>query len=322
MNLIDEPLLTSIVSRQDLSLAPDSTYLFGTGVEDRSILESEWRNAMEQQGVRFVTVEEDADSIILGDSAGTRLEFTGRQRSKALEFLELDTPIYLDMTGMTYVAWAPLVRVLVESGAQLQVVYVEPVDYKRSSTPTRGMLFDLSEGFDGLRPIPGFAAIGNQDRADWHLVAALGFEGSRFSHLMSELEPASDQVIPIVGVPGFRPEFATQAFVANRADLDDLVMATQVRFARANCPFDFFHTLLRVHDDIDGGPLRLAPIGTKPHGLGAVLFTMSRASQVQLIYDHPRRKAKRSLGASRVCVYDVSTFCESDLFRDVRRENA
>ena len=314
MSLIDEPLLTTLVTREDLTLEVGSTYVYGTGVEDRSVIESSWRDAMESRDVRFVVAEDSKDSVTLTDAAGTSAEFTGRQRSKAVEYLGVGTKAYIDITGMSYVAWAPLVRASIEAGLQTTVIYVEPVDYRRSKTSTRGMLFDLSEGFDGLRPIPGFATLNSQMSEDWHLVAALGFEGGRFSHVINELEPSAGHIVPIIGVPGFRPEFSTQALVANRADLDDLDIAGRLRFARANCPFDFFHTLSSIHTDLDGAPLRLAPIGTKPHGLGAVLFAMSRSSRVQLVYDHPRRKARRTLGASRVCVYEVSTFCSSQLF--------
>ena len=314
MNLIEEPLLTSITTREELVLEHGSTYLFGTGVEDRSVIESHWRDSMEARGVRFVVVEDTGDTVTLSGPDGPSVEFTGRQRSKAVDYMDTAQHVYIDMTGMSYVAWAPLVRAVIEAGASLSVIYVEPIDYRRSKTPTQGMLFDLSEGFEGLRPIPGFAVLNNQTDGDWHLVVALGFEGGRFSHVINELEPAVDHVVPIIGVPAFRPEFATQAFVANRADLDDLTIASRVRFARANCPFDFFHTLHKIHADLAGAPIRLAPVGTKPHGLGSVLYTMSRPAQVQLVYDHPRRKAKRTLGASRVCVYDVSTFCDSELF--------
>lgn len=314
MNLIEEPLLTSITTRDNLVLECGSTYMFGTGVEDRSVIQSHWRASMEARGVRFVVVEDTGDTVILSYPDGNSVEFTGRQRSKAVDYMETTGPVYVDMTGMSYVSWAPLVRAVLEVGANLRVIYVEPIDYRRSQNPTQGMLFDLSEGFEGLRPIPGFAVLNNQANGDWHLIAALGFEGRRFSHVINELEPAVDHVVPIIGVPSFRPEFATQAFVANRTDLDDLTIASQVRFARANCPFDFFYTLHKIHADLAHAPIRLAPIGTKPHGLGSVLYTMSRPSQVQLVYDHPRRKAKRTLGASRVCLYDVSTFCDSELY--------
>ena len=91
--------------------------------------------------------------------------FTGRQRGVAIDYLGLGRRIYVDITGMwQHVAWAPLVRAVIEAELDLTVVYVEPVDYRRSKVPTRGMLFDLSEGFDGLRPIPGFAALSAQTR--------------------------------------------------------------------------------------------------------------------------------------------------------------
>lgn len=152
---------------------------------------------------------------------GEVLAFTGRSRERAIAFFA-STSGYVHITGMSYSVWVPLVLAAVEAGSPLRVVYVEPLDYRRSDTPTEGMNFDLSEGFDGIRPIPGFATLSVRANSDWHLVAALGFAGVRFSYVLNELEPASDRVHPIVGVPGFRSEFASHAFIANRADLDDV----------------------------------------------------------------------------------------------------
>jgi hypothetical protein len=53
--------------------------------------------------------------------------------------------------------------------------------------------------------------------------------------------------------------------------------------------------------------LKIAPIGTKPHALGAVLFCLSRPDSVELVYDHPIRKANRTIGASRLLVYTISS---------------
>jgi hypothetical protein len=314
MTLIDEPLLTRVIPRQDVKLEQDAVYLYGRGIEDRAVIDSAWRAAAEANSVLFIEVTERGDSLVLTSSQGEVLVFTGRSRERAVGFFA-STSAYVDITGMPYSMWVPLVLAAVEAQSPLRVIYVEPSDYRRSDTPTQGMNFDLSEGFDGIRPIPGFATLRVKANSDWHLVAALGFEGVRFSYVLNELEPASDRVHPVVGVPGFRPEFASHALIANRADLDDVSIIPNIRLARANCPFDMFHTLRKLHADIGGAQLRLAPIGTKPHGLGAVLYTISSPSSVQLIHDHPRRKAKRTLGVSHVCVYEVSTFCESDLFR-------
>lgn len=315
MTMIEEPLLTRVVPWTDLQLEKGSVYLFGNGIEDRAILESSWRTSAEANGVRFIEVVESSNRLTLVEDSQLVATFTGRQRREVVNFLSTSAHYYIDITGMLYTAWAPLVRSAIEAKAITRVIYVEPADYRRSTSPTHGMLFDLSDGFDGIQPIPGFAALRARTSSDWHLVAALGFEGSRFSYVVNALEPAIDQIYPIIGVPGFRPEFASNALIANRTTLENLDILANVRFARANCPFDFFQTLRKIHIHLEGAQLRVAAIGTKPHGLGAVLYTISSPTNVQLIYDHPRRKAKRTEGVSRVCVYDVSTFCESDLFR-------
>jgi hypothetical protein len=56
--------------------------------------------------------------------------------------------------------------------------------------------------------------------------------------------------------------------------------------------------------------MRIAPIGTKPHAVGAILFQLGTASRgdVEIVYDHPIRKAKRTAGAWRVSVYHLSSF--------------
>lgn len=316
MTLISEPLLTRVLEQSGHIIPAGSAYYFSTGLEDRANLDVQWRLSAEAVGSSFIEVQQVAEKITLVEASGTVvLTFTGRRRSEVSQHLASQSSVYIDITGMSYTTWAPLVRAAIEGQANFKVVYTEPADYRKSPTPTQGMQFDLSLGFDGIQPLPGFASLQARTGADWHLVAALGFEGDRFSYVVNELEPADDQIHPIIGVPGFRPEFASTTFVANRAGLQNLDVAPNVRFARANCPFDFFHTIRAIHEYVDGAPLRLAAIGTKPHGLGAALYAVSNPSLVQLIYDHPRRKTKRTSGASRICVYDVSTFCQSDLFR-------
>ena len=50
----------------------------------------------------------------------------------------------------------------------------------------------------------------------------------------------------------------------------------------------------------------VAPIGTKPHALGAVLYYLDHSRTVEVLYDHPVRKERRTLGTSRVCLYDLA----------------
>jgi len=56
--------------------------------------------------------------------------------------------------------------------------------------------------------------------------------------------------------------------------------------------------------------LRIAPIGTKPHSLGAVLLKIAYPSRVDLIYDHPIRKKGRTKGKSKTLCYWLNPFNE------------
>jgi hypothetical protein len=81
-----------------------------------------------------------------------------------------------------------------------------------------------------------------------------------------------------------------------------------VRFAPANDPFGLFYLLEDISAARPSDVLRIAPIGTKPHALGAVLFALTNPRSVELVYDHPVRKAKRTAGVSRTFVYEISPF--------------
>jgi hypothetical protein len=52
--------------------------------------------------------------------------------------------------------------------------------------------------------------------------------------------------------------------------------------------------------------LRIAPIGTKPHAIGSILFAINNPDIVELVYDHPVRKKQRTEGTARLHAYHVS----------------
>jgi hypothetical protein len=320
--MFGEPLLTTELPREDFVVPSDASYVFGSGLEDRSRPGREWKDDMTAQGVAFIRVDEDHElgtiRMVGEGSAIPPSDLQLRNRAELAAFAESAGDVYLDITGMSYNAWAPLLRAFLGTEHKCHVVYVEPIDYRRSAAPARGMLFDLSEGIEGIAPLPGFATITRRRRRDEPvLVPLLGFEGTRLAHVLRETEPTLDRVVPIVGLPGFRPEFPSQALIGNRTSLDEGFLFSKVRFAKANCPFDLFHMLHEIQADFAAANLRIAPVGTKPHGLGAVLYALSRGSQVEIVYDHPKRKAKRTTGEARICLYDVGTFSESDLFKGV-----
>jgi hypothetical protein len=202
--------------------------------------------------------------------------------------------------------WGALLRGALATREKVIVVYVEPADYRPSLTPTESEIYDLSERIEGIAPMPGFARL-REAGDNCCFVPLLGFEGTRVSYLISQLEPPGGKIVPIVGVPGFRPEYPFASYLGNRRPLLQTQAWKKVRYAAANCPFDLFYVLQDIASTFPGHVLKIAPIGTKPHAIGGVLYAIANPATVELVYDHPIRKARRTEGTARLLAYYVST---------------
>ena len=289
---------------------PDSgsVYVFGTGVEDRGDHVSDWRG--EAGDVVFLELTEEGRSAIkVADDGDGSVLLRNRDRLAAIFAPYQARPLYIDITGLSHHVWVPLVRVAVEMGFELRVVYVEPRDYSYSRSPRENDLFDLSERTLGISPLPLFASLAEPDEDKVCFIPLLGFEGGRLAHLTEEVQPLGGQIHPIIGIPGFRAEYPFFTFQANIITLRDTQAYRNVRFARANCPFSLAYTL----DDVfaaypDGHFFKIGLVGTKPHALGAVLRALSSKRPIELVYDHAKRQRKRSVGKAHCHVYAVSDF--------------
>lgn len=288
--------------------AAGSVYLFASSEEERSHHANGL--AARASGSRFIRVEEVGSYEIVADGRSVGL----RSASRLEAFLRSLTGdiLYLDMTGMSHSVWAPLVRVAVEAGVNLRVVYVEPDSYAFSKSPREGEYFELSESKIGMGPLPLFASMTDAPTQDVCFVPLLGFEGARLKYLIEQVQPQRDRIIPIVGMPGFRPEYPFHALQANGRTLMENGAVHSIRYARANCPFSCYYVLSDILLENPSLRLKVATIGTKPHALGAVLRASRRGeTSVELIYDHVRRKPKRTFGTDHCLVYDVSGFLDA-----------
>jgi hypothetical protein len=216
--------------------------------------------------------------------------------------------IYLDLGGLPHHIWAPLLQSSVYSTVRLLAIYVEPREYRYNVAPTEGDIFDLSERITGISPIPGFASLRDDSDQSFCFVPLLGFEGGRFAFAVEQIQPPGGRIYPIVGIPGFRPEYPFHTYLCNKNTLQETRSWRNVRFAAANDPFALFYSLEEIAEENKGLPIKIATIGTKPHALGAILYAMNRGAGVEIVYDHPIRKAKRTEGVSRLLVYHVSAF--------------
>lgn len=284
----------------------ESVYISGQSVEDRSQHVEAWKPHVAE--TLFVDiVSEEQNSVVLRRPGRADATIALRSSKQIEEFLSDCTgkTLYLDITGLRHHVWAAILRVALETKRSVVVVYVEPDDYRPSMTPTENEIYDLSERIDGIRPLPGFARL--RDAGDRTcFVPLLGFEGTRVSYLISQLEPPGEKIIPVIGAPGFRPEYPFATYMGNRSPLMQSQGWRKVRYAQANCPFDLFYVLEDIQKHYREHVLKIAPIGTKPHAVGAILYAISNPNSVELVYDHPIRKARRTSGAGRLMAYHVS----------------
>jgi hypothetical protein len=290
-----------------LSLASTSLVMRGSIIDDRgdwSRISAAPCSELKEHGPTAFELE------LNGSSRVVRL----RSRSD-LERLVTDVKasfdrLYLDLTTLGHHLWAPVFRAAVEADLKVSMIYAEPTDYaKRVDYSTAGG-FDLSDRIQRPTGIPGFTSIAAEFERNFKLIALLGFEGNRFEFIVSKLEPESWQLYPIIGVPGFKPEFPDHVISENSVTIEDSKCGQNIRYAAANCPFSLVAALEEIAREDETSLLKIAPLGTKPHALGALLFSMVTKSRVEFIYDHPVRKVQRSSGLGKVHVFDVAKFLD------------
>lgn len=312
-------LYTLETARQSFTLPSNATLVYKRDAdESRATFDEAWISESkldERNVVAIVQEDEEAFTFETGDvaasSAGTVYLADPEELAEFTDGLE--GPVYLDITGLTHRSWAPILKSLLAANKAPILLYVEPMEYSASEQPSAGNLFNLSDRFGEIAPIPGFARMG-LDRSAAVFIPLLGFEGARLSRMFDQNEYDPERTFPIIGAPGYRPEYVHYAYKGNRDPLEEDYLHSRVYFAKANCPFDAFSRIDELDAATGRGFLKLAPIGTKPHGVGAVLYAISRGSRVELVYDHPVRSRHRTQGAARLCVYDVQSFVNTPLY--------
>ena len=243
MALSDRPLFTQEFENvQDFAPETGSIYLYGVTSEPRSEFAVELMRR--RPDINFVEIRGQDGFSFETDRAGFEHVFV-RRRSRLEDFVHTlqGAPLYIDITGLSHSIWAPLVRVCLEAHIRTRAIYLEPATYSVVPGPDSGELFDLSERIEGIAPIPLFATLTDVSEAEACFVALLGFEGARFDHMLNEIQPADGKVFPIIGVPGFRPQYPFDAYLGNASPLDKYRAARNLKFARSNCPFALYYAL-------------------------------------------------------------------------------
>lgn len=191
--------------------------------------------------------------------------------------------------------------------AQLRLMYVEPKDYRRS---IEGRLcdhrdFDLSDN-RRYQSIPMFRT-NLSETAPGRAVFFLGYEGARLGQALEQEEMLQRwRKHAVFGVPAFESGWEIDAMANN---IQHLNQEDQIQYAAAASAQAAYGLLCELrHQDKEANPILVAPLGTKPHAIGASLFLIEYESMDQaiLLYDHPTRSHGRSTDVRRWHFYDVT----------------
>lgn len=216
--------------------------------------------------------------------------------------------VLIDISGLDHATWAPFFRASHALRLQTKVLYAEPERYREHKNPISSSRFDLSATLEGLAPLPGFARLsGPPDEEKCLFVSMLGFEGNRPECLAIQIEPRP-KVVPVVGVPGFQVEYPAFTVACNRHFLEEYRANSEIRFARASCPFEAFAVLESIHIDYPDHYLYIAPVGTKPHALGSIWYALRHPDRCEILFDHPVRTPGRTAGVGVMHLYDFGSF--------------
>lgn len=216
------------------------------------------------------------------------------EAASTLPALTSATSILLEATTLGFVEVFLFLRAALEHNIErLGLLYVEPAQYRsreRSHVLTRRD-FELTDEVDDFSGIPGAAFIVRPEET--RAVFLLGFEGQRLDQALEQIDLKARLSNVVFGVPAFIPGWEMDAFANNVKILKERRIES-VLFAAANDPSSAYRALKKVHSSCSlAERLLIAPVGTKPHGVGAALFA-ARHPDVGLVYDHPKRSTGRS----------------------------
>lgn len=291
--------------------SPNSVYIYGYSPEGRSHIVDNLKSTFSD--IVFVELEsiEDEKDTIIDKATGVKYFLRSSNSIKNLFEIYKSSMVYIDTSGLNNRISASLlnnaVKVSDNRALDIKIIYAEPYGYKIKQFKSEGVFNDLSEKIEGIEPLPGFASI-IPDSVEMKFIALLGFEGGRFTHLVENIQPPLDNIIPVIGVPGFRIEYPFVALWGNRQPLGETKSWNNIEYISANSLVDVFLLLTKIKKKSPPNTkIVLAPIGTKPHAIGAVLFAIKYPKEVEIVYDNPKRKITRTDGVGLIIECDINS---------------
>lgn len=292
----------SYTSLYDFVPIEQSTFIYAYTKEDRSKIAEELVKIYYDQ-CRFVGIEYLDNDTIRVENSSDVFKLRGTESIGTFITQYVDKVAYLDISGLNARISSALIIALFNRNIQTFVIYAEPFTYRLDKFRNEGVLVDLAEKIEGINPLPGFIRFVDIDKKIF--VPLLGFEGARFTQMYEEVSPSDEDIFPIVGVPGYRMEYPFVTLFSNKPPLVNTVSWANIQYVMANSIVDVYMKLFDLYHKYNDSKIVVAPIGTKPHAIGAILFAM-KYKRVELVYDNPKRNEQRTDGIGRIIVCNTT----------------
>ena len=157
----------------------------------------------------------------------------------------------------------------------------------------------------GIKPLPGFTKLQRPGRdQETLLVALLGFEGDRALRILNDFDGIPSHVIPIIGMPGYQMEFPAYTISCNKEFFKKSEGHDNCRWVAADDPFEVKRELISIKNEFSDHYMYIAPVGTRPHTLGALLFAIDNRDS-EILFDHPVRTKNSRKGTGKSHFYRV-----------------
>ncbi len=225
----------------------------------------------------------------------------------ALSFLK-GKRVVIESTTTGFVEILLAAQSIKNSGAvEITFVYVEPESYrkKQKNLFLHRREFDLSGEVVGFRPIPGYMKMFSYESIQ-KVVFFPGFESARMDRAFEDNPLINSKFCSLAfGVPAFKAGWEMDSFANNIDMIRERKIAGGVYFCGAADPYAAYCVLKEIHKGLASEEtMQVAPIGTKPSGIGTILFAITHP-EIGLLFDHPNKEGKRTDKISSWHIFDV-----------------
>ena len=296
--------MATVSTLSDVEFSSGSIFVYSAMMSQDRENSEHWRTRRARGGRYFAATASDGDLLTLEAEDGTDRKINVKDVKQISELFPVDSDVVVDISGIAHDFWAGCLLALADRVSTLTYIYTEPHDYRPRSETKRVSpfeLFDLSPSTLGFNGLCGFANLGGPGRRRSLFVPLLGFEGQRALNVLNEIGgPAV--TVPIIGVPGYSVEFPVYTAYCNRELFDLTDSHRQWRRAPASDPFALKRILGEIHGGYPDYYMYVAPIGTRPHALGSLLYVSEHAELSEILFDHPLslRGSRQGVGPSHI----------------------